>query len=176
MKGKILSVILLISIFFYAPAFAQLIELNSKQDIVVSFPGFYPFSDEANNLFKELIQQNESVAIIITNLNGKGLKVAPAADNREIGRKKRFKRDGTAVINYKKKRAKKYGLSFVPEGMSVSINLEVQPFSGRPCPSPVNCQDDCGTNLGKCCEADSNNNQKKICVQVGTSSCGCANR
>lgn len=160
----------------FAPANAQLIELDTKQDIVVSFPGFYPFSEEANQSFKELLGQNGSVAIIITNFTGKSLKVAPAADFREIGRKKSVKGDGVTIINFKKKKAKKFGLSFVPQGMSVSLNLEVQPFAGRPCKSPVNCQNDCGENLGKCCEADANGNQTKICVQVGTSSCGCANR
>lgn len=155
---------------------AQLIELDSPQDVVVFGPGFYPFSDEANTSFKELLNENGSVAIIIKNFSGKGLKVAPAADFHEIGRRKKVKEDGIVVINFKKKKAKKFGLSFVPQGMSVSANLEVQPFAGRPCPSPVNCQDDCGVNLGKCCEKNASGNQSKICVQVGTSSCGCANR
>ena len=176
MKIKIVPLLLITFLAYSLPSFAQFVDLDTPQDIVVSFPGFYPFSQEANTSFKELLKDNGSVAIIIKNFNGKGLKVAPAADSREIGRKKKVKGDTVLVIDYKKKKAKIFGLSFVPQGMAVSLNLEVQPFSGRPCPNPANCQDDCGVNLGKCCAKDANGNQNMICVQVGTSSCGCANR
>jgi hypothetical protein len=176
MKRNILLCIGLLMFLSFSPARAQLIELDTPQDITVFGPGFYPFSDEANESFKELLQETGSVAVIIKNFTGKGLKVAPAADSREIGRKKKVAGDNIVIINYKKKKAKKFGLSFVPSGGSVALNLEVQPFAGRPCPNPVNCQDDCGENLGKCCEKNANGNQAKICVQVGTSSCGCANR
>ena len=161
MKTSFIFLTLIIFLSFCAPSFAQSFNFDQPQDIIVSSPGFYAFSDEANASFKELLKQNGSVAIIIKNFNGKGLKVAPAADNHEIGRKKK---------------AKRFGLSFVPQGMSVSLNLEIQPFAGRPCPSPVSCQDDCGGNLGKCCEKDSGGSQSKICVAAGTSSCGCGKR
>ena len=133
-------------------------------------------SQSANQSFKDLLKENGSVAIIIKNFMGKALKVAPAADFREIGRKKKITGDTVVIIDYKKKKAKKFGLSFVPSGGSVSANIEVQPFAGRPCQTAVNCQDACGENLGKCCEKDASGNQSKICVQVGTSSCGCGKR
>ena len=176
MKTSFIFLTLIIFLSFCAPSFAQSFNFDQPQDIIVSSPGFYAFSDEANASFKELLKQNGSVAIIIKNFNGKGLKVAPAADNHEIGRKKKVSEDTVLVIDYKKKKAKRFGLSFVPQGMSVSLNLEIQPFAGRPCPSPVSCQDDCGGNLGKCCEKDSGGSQSKICVAAGTSSCGCGKR
>ncbi len=176
MKTNFILLSLIVLFSFCIPSYAQLFDLNKPQDVTVSFPGFYPFSDEANSSFKELLKQNGSVTIIIKNFTGKGLKVAPAADNHEIGRKKSVNGDTILVIDYKKKKAKKFGLSFVPQGMSVSLNLEIQPFAGRPCPSPVSCQNDCGVNLGKCCEKDSGGSQSKICVSVGTSSCGCGKR
>lgn len=175
MKKYILFLTTIALMSFCIPSFAQSFELDSPQDIIVSSPGFYAFSDSATESLKELLKENKSVAIVIKNFNGKGIKVAPAADNHEIGRKKSVKGDTVIVIDYKKKKAKRFGLSFVPQGMSVSFNLEIQPFAGRPCPSPVSCQDDCGGNLGKCCEA-TGGNQSKICVSVGTSSCGCGKR
>lgn len=175
MKTNIyLCAVTFLSLVFCSPAYAQLIELNTEQNFTVSFPGFFPFSSEANESFKELLSQNKSVAVIISDFSGGKLKVAPAADNREIGKKKVVKGNTTVALAFTKK-GKLYGLSFVPKG-SVNFTLEVQPFAGRPCPNPVNCQDDCGENLGKCCEKDANGNQSKICVQVGLSSCGCANR
>ena len=175
MKTNFIFLSLIVLFSFCIPSFAVPIEINAAQDLIVFSPGFYAFSDEANSSFKELLKQNGSVTIIIKNFSGKPLKVAPAADNHEIGRKKTVNGDTVIVINYSKKKAKRFGLSFVPHG-STSLNLEVQPFAGRPCPSPVSCQDDCGVNLGKCCEKDSGGSQSKICVQVGTSSCGCGKR
>lgn len=176
MKNYILFFAISVILFFSTPSYAQLVDLNQPEDISVFGPGFYPFSQEANQTFKEALKESRSVSVIIKNFSGKGLQVAPAADNHEIGRKKRVKGDTVVVINYKKKKGKTFGLSFVPQGMSVSFNLEVQPFAGRPCPSPVSCQDDCGGNLGKCCEKNASGNQSKICVSAGTSSCGCGNR
>lgn len=183
------KIICLVVIAFLSLAFtsskslAQNIELDTPQDIVVFGSGFYPFSEEANQTFKELLDENGSVAIIITNLNGNMLKVAPAADFHEIGRKKKVNRDGITVIDFKKKKKnrKKYGLSFVPSMNNITVGVEVQPFAGRPCPSPVSCQDDCGGNLGKCCEKNANGNQSRICVeaslvQIGLGSCSCAKR
>ena len=177
MKIKLALIIVLIlnlQFVFSNKAFAQAVELDTQQDIAIYGTGFYPFSDAANESFKSLLKESGSVAVIIKNLSGMSLKVAPAADYREIGRRKKVTSDGVVVINYTKKKAKRFGLSFVSK--PTTINLEVQPFAGRPCPSPVNCQDDCGVNLGKCCEKNASGNQSKICVQVGTSSCGCANR
>lgn len=175
MKKSILFLAIVVLMSFCVPSFAAPFEINAPQDVIISQTGFYVFSDSANQTLKELLKESGSVAIIIKNFNGKGIKVAPAADNHEIGRKKSVNGDSVIVINYNKKKAKRFGLSLIPKG-SVSFNLEIQPFAGRPCPSPVSCQDDCGGNLGKCCEKDSGGNQSKICVQVGLSNCGCGKR
>lgn len=166
----------LLLVFCLYPAFGQIIEINTQQNITVSQTGFFPFSSEANETFKELVKENGSVAVIITNFDGTLFKIAPAADFREIGRLKKIKGDGTTIIEYKKQKGNSFGLSFRRGKKPTSVTIELQPFAGRPCPNPVNCQDDCGENLGKCCEKDSNGNQAKICIQVGTSSCGCAKR
>ncbi len=174
MKFKLVLLSVLFSVVLVMPAMAQLVELDTPQDISIFGTGFYPFSDAANASFKELVNKNGLVAVVIKNFDGKPLKIAPAADFHEIGRKKTITADGILIIDYKKKKGKKFGLSF--RGKPTTLNIEVQPFAGRPCKTPVNCQNDCGENLGKCCEADANGNQSKICVSVGTSSCGCANR
>lgn len=172
--------LLLVCVLFMlaTPCYSQLIELNTQQSFGINSPGFFPFSDEANETIKELLVENSSVAVIITTFSGKGLKIAPAADNRETGRKKKVNpklEKNVLVLEYKKKKANKFGLSFVPHG-GASFSIEVQPFARRPCSEPVNCQDNCGENLGKCCEQDSNGNQAGICIQVGHSSCSCTKR
>ena len=164
--------------FLQAPSFAQLIELNQEQDIVISGPGFFPFSSEANEEFKELVEMDSHVAIIINNFDGKKLKVAPAADGREIGRKINVRGDGAFVIDYKKRSANSFGLSFVPKPRPTTITLTVEPFAKGSCPNPIaDCDGpdgtDCGENLGKCCEADANGNKKKICGRVAASRCDC---
>ena len=89
MKIKNFGLIVLLAFaLFQCPAFGQLIELDIEQNITVSAPGFYPFSDSANETIKQLLVENKSVAIVITNFDGTKLKVAPAVDGRETGRKK----------------------------------------------------------------------------------------
>lgn len=173
-KFKIAWLMFIIAITFQS-AFAVDFELNTKQNLIFPTRGFYPFSEAANKELKSLLNQNKSVAVIISSFDGQKLKVAPAADNHEIGKKKTITGETTTVLAFTKG-GKRYGLSIVPSGGPTTVEIELQPFAGRPCQNPVNCQDDCGENLGKCCEKDSNGNQTKICVQVGTSSCGCGKR
>lgn len=167
-------IVIILFITFSIPAFAVDLELNTKQDLIIPASGFYRFSDSANDEIKSLLKENKSVAIIITTFNGGKLRVAPAADNHETGKKKTISGPTSLALGFKSG-GKRYGLSFVPKG-STTIGIEIQPFAGRPCQAPVSCQDSCGDNLGKCCEKDANGNQSKICVSVGTSSCGCGKR
>ena len=153
---------------------AQPLVLDSPQQLTVSGPGFYPFDVKTNAAFKEMLNEDRSVGVWISGFGGTKLKIAPAADGRELGKKKRVKGDTTLALAFKKGR-QLYGLSLVPTG-TVNLTLMIQPFAGRPCPSPVSCQDDCGGNLGKCCKKDSSGNEAKICVQVGGFSCGCGNK
>lgn len=176
MKSLLTIILISLSIFILSQsAFADDIELNTQQDLIFSFPGFYRFSDSANEQLKNLLKENKSVALVVSSVSGEKIRVAPAADNHEIGKKKTIAGPSTVALLFNKKNAKRYGLSMVPKG-SVELVFEVQPFAGRPCSAPVSCQDDCGGNLGKCCEKDANGNQSKICVQVGLSSCGCGKR
>lgn len=66
--------LLLVCVLFMlaTPCYSQLIELNAQQSFGINLPGFFPFSDEANETIKELLEENK------------------AADNREIGRKKKI--------------------------------------------------------------------------------------
>ena len=175
MRISFITILIMTLLFnLFQPVLAVDLELNTKQNLIFSARGFYAFSESANQELKNLLRQNKSVAIIISSFEGKKLRVAPAADNHETGKKKIIRGETIAVIAFKKG-GKRYGLSASPSG-PVTVEIEVQTFAGRPCQSPVNCQDDCGENLGKCCEKDSNGNQAKICVQVGLSSCGCAKK
>ena len=174
---KITITLTLFLLVAFSQANAQTVEINQSQQVSIPFSGFYPFSDTASQAVKEGLGSNPFVTVTITSFSGKPFSIAPAADFREIGRKQIVKSNGAYILDFRKgKKKHTLGLSFVPKGKSTSANLVVEPFAGRPCPSPVNCQDDCGGNLGKCCEKDSNGSQTKICKQVGTSSCGCANK
>lgn len=155
-------------------AAAQPLVFDQTQQITVNGPGFYPFDTKTNAAFKADLAESRSVGVWITNFSGTKLRIAPAADDREIGKRKKVKGNTTLALAFKKAHDL-YGLSFVPSG-TVSFTIMIQPFAGRPCASPVNCKDDCGGNLGKCCKKDASGNEEKICVQVGTSSCGCGKK
>lgn len=170
----IYSLVLLFSLSFL-PTYS--IEISQSQSLDVPNSGFYPFSQSGSDELKELIPSNPRVSILITDFSGKPFFIAPAADNREIGPKQKIKGNGVYILNFKKGSKKTLlGLSLVPKGTSTMITIAVDPFAKGTCPNPVNCQDDCGVNLGKCCEKNASGNVGKICKQVGTSSCGCANR
>ncbi|MFN8546241.1 MAG: hypothetical protein U0807_18845 [Candidatus Binatia bacterium] len=156
------------------PVGAQSIDIGSPQAVTVSARGFYPFSTSANATLQEALAQNKSVTVVISSFTGTKLKIAPAVDGRETGKKKVVKRDTTMALAFTRS-GQSYGMSFVPRG-TVDMVVQVQPFAGLPCPNPVRCQDDCGANLGLCCEKDSGGKQTKICVQVGLSTCGCAKK
>ncbi len=170
--------VLLVLVVVFLPVFAQAqIELNTEQDLYVPASGFYPFSEAAKAELQTLLAEDTRVAVIIEEFSGKTLKIAPAADFKEFGSKKSIKGDRVFILDFKRARDKgDLGLSFDPGSVPASFHLRVEPFAGRSCKNPVNCKDDCGENMGKCCEADKDGNQAKICVSVGTSSCGCAKK
>lgn len=166
---------LVIAIFLSLPALS--VEIGQSQSLDISGRGFYPFSQSGSDELKEFIPSNSRVSVLITDFSGNPFFIAPAADGREIGPKQKIKGNGVYILNFKKGAKRNLlGLSFVPKGTSTMITIAIDPFAKGTCPSPVNCQDDCGVNLGKCCEASANGNVAKICKQVGTSNCGCANR
>ncbi len=166
-----LALVILLSL----PAFS--VEIGQSQSLDVSYRGFYPFSQAGSDELKELIPSDPHVSVIISDFSGNPFFLAPAADNREIGHKQKIKGNGAYILNFKKgAKRNQLGLSFVPKGTSTMITIAVDPFAKGTCPNPVNCQDDCGVNLGKCCEKSANGNVAKICKAVGTSSCGCANK
>lgn len=158
------------------PETPQPIELDVKQNFIISEPVFVPLSTYANEEFKQLVLVNSHVALDITKFVGSTLQILAAEDGNVIAAPKvKTIRDQVAVIDVGKAipLVGTFGLKFLPGPGPCAFSLEVQPYAGRPCKDPVNCKDDCGGNLGKCCEADANGNQKKICQQVGTSSCTC---
>jgi hypothetical protein len=150
---------------------ATTLQIGVAQSVTVSGREFLPFDASTNAAFKEMLAQNRGVGVWITNFSGAKLKIAPAADRRAIGKRKKITGNTTLAVAFRKAH-ELYGLSLVPKG-TVSFTVMLQPFAGRPCASPVKCQDDCGGNLGKCCAKDANDSEAKICVQVGRSSCGC---
>lgn len=169
----IYTLILLLSLSL--PAYS--VEISQSQSLDIPSSGFYPFSQSASDELKSFLPSNPRVSVLITDFSGDPFFIAPAADNREIGPKQKIKSNGVYILNYKKGRKRTLlGLSLVPKGQSSMVTISIDPFAKGTCPKPVNCQDDCGVNLGKCCEASANGNVAKICKQVGTSSCGCGNR
>lgn len=155
------------------------IELNSPQQMFLEESGFYPFSEMANAELKGLIQDNTKVLITITGFTGSAFQIAPAADFREIGSKKKVK-GADSVLTLDFKRAKKdatlseLGLSFVPGSEPALFIMEVTPYAGGSCPNPVkNCDDDCGENLGRCCQKDAKGNIAKVCKKLSSTNCPC---
>ena len=175
-----------INLFFFLtsiflPAFSQTpIEFNAVQKVTVVGSGFYPFSVAGNSEFKDLVQEDTNFSVTITDFQGPAVKIAPANDFREIGRKQKIKADGTYPLNFRK--AKKHtntaGLSFVGGSMPSTFFLEIGSTMKGNCTKPESCDTDCTSKLGKCCEADSTTgNAIKWCNLTGVgNACGCINK
>ena len=185
MKSKFFISLMLF--FFFAngflPSFSQTaIQCNASQQVTVSGRGFYPFEGLCNTEFKEFVQEDPSFSVTITDFQGSPVRIAPAKDFMEIGKKKRIKGDGVYPLNFKK--AKKHtntaGLSFSGghAGSPTTFFLEIGPTSKGNCTSPVSCDTDCSSKFGKCCEADPTSmNAIKWCNPTGVgNACGCINK
>jgi hypothetical protein len=180
MKNK---VILICSFVLFAltflGAFAQ-IELNQTQTINVDHTGFYPFSSSANAQFMELLPESANFNVNISGFEGSPFRMAPAADNREIGMLQRVKSNGDYAVMFKAAKNKNLaGLSFRkgknPTTITVSVT-QIEAGMGN-CPSPVSCDVDCTSKFDKCCEADAMGNVKKVCNPTGVgNACGCIKR
>ena len=116
----VIAVLFFFLIIIVLPSISQApIEFNDAQEVTVAGRGFYPFSSEANSEFKDLVQEDTNFSVTITDFQGPPVRIAPAKDFREIGKKKKISEDGVYPLNFKKARKKTNtaGLSFVG-GMS----------------------------------------------------------
>ena len=184
MKSKFFIIAMLF--FFLAnsflPSFSQTqIQCNASQVVTVSSRGFYPFEGSCNAEVKEFVQEDPSFAVTITNFQGPPVKIAPAKDFREIGKKKRIKGDGVYPLDFKKakKKTNTAGLSFSGGhgNNPTTFFLEIGPTCKGNCTAPVSCDTDCSSKFGKCCEANTAGNAVKWCNPTGVgNACGCINK
>ena len=183
MKNKIL--LLSCFIFFalsliFTPGFAQLIEFGTDQMITVDHTGFYPFSSEANSEFMNSLNDGTKFNVEIFDFgdDDKPFRLAPAADNREIGRLQKVKGDRIFVLDFKKaKKRNLAGLSFRRGKGPSTIGINVSQVGKGNCSKPVSCDTDCIDKSGKCCEANSDGNAVKWCNPTGVgNACGCINK
>ena len=162
------------------PSISQVpIEFNDAQEVTVAGRGFYPFSSEANSEFKELVQEDTNFSVTITDFQGPPVRIAPAKDFREIGKKKKISEDGVYPLNFKKARKKTNtaGLSFVGGMSPTTFVLEVGSVSKGNCTMPVSCDTDCVEKSGMCCEANAGGNATMWCNPTGVgNACGCINK
>ena len=176
----IIIVLFFFSMIVVLPSISQTpIEFDAVQEVTVAGRGFYPFSPEANSEFKELVQEDPSFSVTITNFQGDPIKIAPAKDFREIGKKKKINQDGVYTLNFGKARKKTNtaGLSFVGGMSPTTFLLEVGSTSKGNCTMPASCDTDCIAKSGMCCEANSNGNAIKWCNPTGVgNACGCINK
>ena len=179
MKKHILFLATIVLMSICAPSFAQSVEINSSQDITVDHTGFYPFSSSANSELMSLLNDGTTkFNVNITNFSGKPCRIAPAADNREIGGLQKVTGDSDHALNFKRaKRRNLAGLSFREGHGPAMLTVDITPIAKGNCPSPVSCATDCTSKFDKCCEADAMGNVKKVCNPTGVgNACGCIPR
>lgn len=181
MKSRfIIAVLFFFLMVIVLPSISQTqIEFNAAQEVSVVGRGFYPFSTEANTEFKELVQEDPNFSVTITNFEGNPIRIAPAKDFREIGKKKKISQDGVYPLNFRKARKKTTtaGLSFVGGMSPTTFLLEVGSTSKGNCAMPVSCDTDCVEKSGMCCEANDAGNAVKWCNPTGVgNACGCINK
>ena len=111
---------------------------GSNQHISVTQPGFFPFSNNANNDFIDLFPTNPNPGIDLTIMNfiGSPCKIAPAENFEEIGPQITVDANGNLVINFNFMGAPMntdlFGFSFVPQAGS-SCEFDFLPkFPGPP--------------------------------------------
>jgi|GEM_PF-3459943 len=181
MKNKLVLICsLFVLVSFCLGALAQNIELNQTQTISVDHTGFYPFSSSANAEFMEILPESPNFNVNISGFEGSPFRMAPAADNREIGMLQRVKSNGDYAVMFKAAKNKDLaGLSFRRGRDSTLVNITVTQIEAGMgnCPSPVSCDVDCTSKFDKCCEADAMGNVKKVCNPTGVgNACGCIKR
>ena len=64
---KLITAIIVFSLTLTISAFAQTVEIGSKQSLTVSSPGFFPFSSTSNDQFKEGFNDNPNLDVFFTN-------------------------------------------------------------------------------------------------------------
>lgn len=179
-KNVLLGSLILFALTFSMGVFAQSIELNQTQTINIDHTGFYPFSSSANTSVMDSLGDSTNFNVNISGFEGSPFRMAPAADNREIGMLQRVKGNGDYALNFKKAKDRSLaGLSFRKGKNPTSITISVTPIAAGKgnCPSPVSCDVDCTSKFDKCCEADGNGNVKKVCNPTGVgNACGCVKR
>jgi len=161
-------------LLFSVPVFAQEIDFGTPQEFMISSRGFYPFSPEANQIFKEVVQQNAKVGLTFSNFKGL-MTVAPAADGKEIGPRKLIWRNNSVVLNYQRAggNINTFGISIIPLFTNPSFILEVQPFAAI---KTVVCTDACAENLNQWCVRGKDPKGNDIlgkCKQTYGSACAC---
>lgn len=115
---SILSTLTLIFLFLAAtPAYSQSIQFDTKQNLVISSPGFFPFAGVSNNIFKDAFSTDPNLTVQFSNFLGSPCNIAPAADSSEVGPKIRVTGSGEFVIDFGEAPPNRniFGLSFVPE-------------------------------------------------------------
>ena len=125
---KLITTITIFSLTLTISAFAQTIEIGSKQTLTVSSPGFFPFSSITNDQFKQDFPGNPNLDVFFTNFLGSPCNIAPAADFGEIGPPITVTGNGQFIIDFSMAgpNAGAFGLSLVPENGTCFFDILVQ--------------------------------------------------
>lgn len=132
MNKKLLIVkvlVLFILVFIQLSTSAQTLELNQTQNLVISNPGFYPFSSLANNDLKDVFPTNPTLTLQFSNFLGSPCQIAPASDFQEIGTLNAISGNDTLTLNFSgaPPNVNEFGLSIVPQGGTCIFDLFITP-------------------------------------------------
>ena len=121
--------LILLATFSTLTSGAQTIELNTKQTLTISAPGFFPFSTISNDQLKKLFPTSSQVGLQFSNFLGSPCKVAPAADFSEIGPQITVNANGEFTVNFSNRgpTAQNFGLSLIPQGGTCFFDIFVTP-------------------------------------------------
>lgn len=129
-KNYILIIlIILFTSLFSTSTRAQTLELNSKQSLTVSGPGFFAFSTISNNQLKEVLPTNPNITLEFSNFLGSPCAVAPANDFSEIGPQIIVSANGTITVDFSmaSQNVDLFGLSLVPNSGTCIFDLLITP-------------------------------------------------
>lgn len=125
---KLITAITVFSLTLTLSAFAQTVEIGSKQSLTVSSPGFFPFSSTSNDQFKQGFNDNSNLDVFFTNFLGSPCQIAPAADFGEIGSPILVTGNGQFILDFSMAgpTSSAFGVSLVPQNGTCIFDILVQ--------------------------------------------------
>ena len=131
-KARLKVLIYTVSCLFVSgvlASYGQTLETNTKQNLIITSPGFYLFSSISNDDFKKNVKNDPNIDLTFSNFLGSPCGVSPGADFGNIGPEIVVRGNGTVTLDFSMAgpTAGSFGLTFSPQGGACIFDLFITP-------------------------------------------------